>query len=98
MTMTITGSDLYRFQRLVAKLVKSSDDPTVCLIPHDGNMKLCAFANDAALTMLVDSEGYLDPVTMRWKDFKSLSAKKYQDVTFVSLPRMAYSENSILGR
>jgi hypothetical protein len=82
MTMTITGSDLCRFQRLVSKLMKSSDEPAISLIPHDGNLKLCAFAKDAMLTMLVDTEGSLDPFTMRWSDFKSLTAKKNQSVTF----------------
>jgi hypothetical protein len=80
--MTITGTDLCRFKRMVAKLVKSSDDPTVCFIPHDGNIKLCAFTNDAVLTMLVNTEGFDDPVTMRWRDFKSLTPQKNQNVTF----------------
>jgi hypothetical protein len=82
MTMTITGTDLCRFQRLVSKLMKSSDTPTVSFIPHDGGLKLCVFADDATLTMLVSKEGFLDTFTLRWSDFKSLSAKRNQDVTF----------------
>jgi hypothetical protein len=82
MSITITGTDLCRFKRMVSKLAKSSDDPMVCFMPQDGNTKLCAFANDAVLTMLVNTEGFDDPVTMRWRDFKSITAKKDQSVSF----------------
>ena len=82
MSMTITGSDLYRFQRLVAKLIKSSDTPTISFIPHEGNLKLCGFAKDAMLTMSVSRAGFLDPFAMQWRDFKSLATAKKQDVIF----------------
>jgi len=82
MTMTLKQSDLYRFERLVSKLIKPSDMPTVCFFPHGGSLKLCAFSKDAMLTMFINKEGFLDPFAMQWNDLKSFSAKKNVDITF----------------
>ena len=83
MTMTLKQSDLYRFERLVSKLIKPSDNPMVCFIPLDGSLKLCAFSKDAMLTMHVNKEGFLDPFTMQWSDLKALAVgKKNVDITF----------------
>ena len=54
MTLTLKQTDLYRFERMVSKLVKPSDAASVkvCLITSgNGNIKLAAFCPDAILTM-----------------------------------------------
>jgi hypothetical protein len=82
MTMSIKQSDLYRFERMVSKLVKPSDTPTICFVPVEGGLKLCAFSKDAMLTMLVNKTGFLDPIMMQWNDIKSIAIKKDVDITF----------------
>jgi hypothetical protein len=83
MALTINQSDLYRFERLVSKLSKLSEPPVVCFIPcNTGNTKLAAFCTDAVLTMPVTTQGYVNPFTLNWKDFKEVSAKKNIIVSF----------------
>jgi len=83
MTMTLKQSDLYRFERLVSKLCKPSDNPTIAFLPHGGKLRLCAFAPSATLSMLVPRDDFADAFAMRWSDFKTVAAaKKGTDVTF----------------
>ena len=83
MALTINQSDLFRFERLVAKLSKPSEPPVVIFIPcARGSTKLAAFAKDAVLTMPVPSQGTANPFTLDWRDFKELAAKKNTDVLF----------------
>ena len=80
--MTLKQSDLTRFTRLVGRLIKPTDIQTICLIPHGGSLKLCAFGKDAMLTFIISKEGFCDPFAIRWDDLKKVSGKKSGDVTF----------------
>jgi len=81
MPLTIKQTDLNRFERLVTKLTKSSENPMICFIPSNtGTLKLCAFAKDAILTMSVSKQGFVDPFSLSAVSLKTLVAKKGSDV------------------
>jgi hypothetical protein len=83
MTLNVKLQDLHSFERLVSKLVKTSDDPLICFTPQDGNLKLSAFTKDATLSVLINTVGFAHSFSMRWSDFKSLAtAKKNTDIVF----------------
>jgi hypothetical protein len=82
MALTIRQSDLYRFVRLVSKLTKPSEPPTVCFIPCNSNVKFAAFCKDAILTMTVDATGFVEPFSLSWETVKTLSAKRNIDMSF----------------
>jgi len=82
MALTINQLDLYRFERLVSKLTKPSEPPMVRFIPCNDDITLAAFCKDAILTMTVDKTGFIDPFSLSWDTIKTLSAKKYIDMTF----------------
>ena len=83
MTMSLKQSDLYRFERLMSKLMKSSSvAPMVHFIPNGGNIKLLAETDNAMLTMSAPCDGFLDPFSMQWSDFKTFAVKKDKDVAF----------------
>jgi hypothetical protein len=85
MALTIKQLDLYRFERLVAKLFTPSDEPMVCLIPSsDGDMKLAAFTKDAIITMSVSKSGFVDPFSISHATLKTLAVKK--DVDLILTP------------
>jgi len=69
---TINQSYLYRFERLVSKMVKPSEPLAICIIPHGGNLKLCAFGKEAILTMLIHNEGFVDPFARIWQCWLAL--------------------------
>jgi len=81
MPLTVKQSDINRFERLVAKLTKSSENPTICFIPSNtGTLKLCAFAKDAILTMTVSKQGFVDTFALSAVSLKTFAAKKGSDV------------------
>lgn len=81
MALTIKQTDINRFERLVAKLTKSSENPMICFIPSNGGtLKLCAFAKDAVLTMTVSKQGFVDPFAISAVSLKTLAAKKGSDI------------------
>ena len=82
MTMSLKSSDLFTFVKLVAKLFRSSDVPTICFHPNGGSIKLCAFGKNAMLTMLAPRDGFLDAFAMRLDDLKSVVPKKTGEITF----------------
>jgi len=83
MTMTIKQSDLYRFERLMSKLMRSpAVAPMVHFIPNGGSIKLLASTDSAMLTMHAPRDGFLDPFSMQWSDFKTIAVKKNNDVEF----------------
>ena len=62
MTMSLKQSDLYRFERLMSKLMRSSAvAPMVHFIPNGGSIKLLASTDNAMLTMHAPRDGFLDP-------------------------------------
>jgi len=80
--MTLKSSDLFTFVKLVAKLFKSSEPPTICFYPNSSTLKLCAFGKDAMLTIEVDKDGYCDPFSVRLDDLKSVACKKIGELAF----------------
>ena len=85
MTLTIKQSDLYKFERMVSKLVKPSDAAStkVCLITSDnGAIKLAAFCKDAILTMVVGKTGFINPFSTTLDAIKPIALKKDVDMTF----------------
>ena len=83
MTMTVKQSDLYRFERLMSKLMRSSAvAPMVHFIPNGNSIKLFASTDNAMLTMSVPRDGFLDPFSMQWSDFKTFAVKKDKEIEF----------------
>ena len=83
MTMSLKQFDLYRFERLMSKLMRSSAvAPMVHFIPNGGSIKLLASTDNAMLTMHAPRDGFLDPFSMQWSDFKTIAVKKNNDVDF----------------
>jgi hypothetical protein len=81
--MSLKQSDLYRFERLMSKLMRSSAiAPMVHFIPNGGSIKLLASTDNAMLTMHAPRDGFLDPFSMQWSDFKTIAVKKNNDVEF----------------
>ena len=83
MTMSLKQSDLYRFERLMSKLMRSSAvAPMVYFIPNGSSIKLLTSTDNAMLTMVAPRDGFLDPFSMQWSDFKTFAVKKDKDVEF----------------
>ena len=91
--MSLKQSDLYRFERLMSKLMKSSAiAPMVHFIPNGGSIKLLASTDNAILTMSTPRDGFLDLFSMQWRDFKTFAVKKDKDVEF------ALEKNAVVVR
>jgi hypothetical protein len=84
MSLTIRQLDLFRFERLVAKVFTPSEPPMVCLIPSSDGLKLAAFARDAIITMSVSKQGFVDPFAISHATLKTLAVKK--DVDLILTP------------
>jgi DNA polymerase III sliding clamp (beta) subunit (PCNA family) len=82
MTMSLKQTDLFRFERLMSRLMKSSVTPMVHFTPNGSSIKLLASTDDAMLTMSAPRDGFLVPFSMQWTDFKTFAIKKDKDVDF----------------
>jgi len=84
MKTTINRFDLYRFERMVSKLVKPSELPTNVLFARcEDGLQISAFCNGAVLTYTLPSRTESDPFTLPWGTLKELVAKKYDTIDFV---------------
>ena len=77
MKTIINRFDLYRFERLMSKLVRPSELPQTAsfALCADG-LQLTALCNGAALTLTVPSAGEVEPFTLPWSTVKEFSSKK----------------------
>jgi hypothetical protein len=80
MALTIKQLDLFRFERLVARISTPSDVPMVCFIPSSDGLKLAAFTKDANITMSVSKSGFVDPFSISYATLKTLAIKKDTDL------------------
>ena len=83
MKTIINRFDLYRFERLVSKLVKPSDLPAVALIAScPEGLLFMAFCNGAMLSYTVPTHSDTDPFTLPWQTLKELAQKKHDTIQF----------------
>ncbi len=77
MKTTLKRSDLFRFERLVSRLVKSSELPTaISFAPCSDGLQFAAFTDAAVLTLTVPSSAAPDPFTLPWTTVKEFASKK----------------------
>ena len=83
MKTIINRYDLYRFERLVSKLVKQSDLPqSVSFTPCSEGLQMTAVCNGAALTFTVPSDE-IEPFTLSWTTVKELASKNIARIRIV---------------
>ncbi len=81
MKTTLNRSDLYRFERLVSKLVKPSELPaTIAFASCSDDLQFVAFTDAAMLTFTVPYVEASDPFTLPWATVKELASKKNGEV------------------
>ncbi len=77
MKTTLNRSDLFRFERLVSRLVKSSELPTtIAFAPCSDGLQFAAFTDAAVLTLTVPSTDTPAPFTLPWATVKEFASKK----------------------
>ncbi len=83
----LNRSDLYRFERLVSKLVKPTELPaTISFAPCSDGLQFAAFCDAAVLTLTVPSNDAVnrpsatDPFTLPWTIVKEFATKKNDDI------------------
>ena len=110
MKTIINRFDLYRFERLVSKLVKPSELPAVVMFTSSADsLQLAAFCSGAVLTYTLPICSETKPFTLPWTALKELAAKKDvvefdvngKDVTFFwstnGIPQRRVFESSDTG-
>jgi|GEM_PF-3309975 len=77
MQITLHRSDLYRFERLVNKLVRPSELPTAIMFsPCPGGIMLTAFCENAVMSMIVPDVNITTSFSLPWSALKELMSKK----------------------
>jgi len=77
MKTTLHRNDLYRFERLVNKLVRPSELPTaITFSPCPGGVMLTAFCENAAMSMTVPGVNIIMSFSLPWSALKELMSKK----------------------
>ncbi len=78
----VNRSDLYRFERLVSRLVKSSDLPTtIAFAPCADGLQIAAFSGTAVLTLTAPSIDVIEPFTLPWATVKEFASKKNDSIS-----------------
>ncbi len=77
----INRFDLYRFERLVSKLVKPTDHPaTISFAPCSDGLQFAAFTDVAVLTLTVPTSDVVEPFTLPWATIKEFASKKNDEI------------------
>ncbi len=73
----LNRSDLYRFERLVSKLVRPAEIPaTISFASCSDGLQFAAFCDAAVLTLTVPPANVIDPFTLPWATVKEFAMKK----------------------
>ncbi len=77
MKTTLNRLNLFRFERLVSKLVKPSELPTtIAFASCTDGLQFVAFTDAAVLSLIVPCNGTPHPFTLPWTTIKELALKK----------------------
>ena len=77
MKISLNRFDLFRFERLISKLVKQSELPQiVSFAPCSDGLQLTAFCNGAVLTLTVPVSGNVESFTLPWATVKEFASKR----------------------
>ncbi len=77
----INRSDLYRFERLLSRLVKPTElSATISFAPCSNGLQFAAFTDTAVLTLTVPSNDVVEPFTLPWATIKEFAAKKNDSI------------------
>ncbi len=99
MKINLLRSDLFRFERLVTKLVKPSEfSATIYFVPSPDGLQIAAYCDTAILTLTVPTDYADTPFTLPWATVKELASRKANPVELDvngPLVGIAWSESGV---